>query len=355
VKREREREREMSRKVRGGIIGTGKVSNDFVLSLRHVEEAEIVMCAARSVEKARAFAKAHEIRVAGETYEDVYESDDVDVVYVGTIHPCHYDQVKACLMNGKHVLCEKPMTMSASRTKELVELSGKRGLMLQEGMWTRFFPAIQEIRKRIDSNEIGEVMCVQSSFGVLLDWESDKKHRCLNKALGGSAILDIGVYPLNHALFVFAKHGMPEIAVSGVTRNNVDISVSASLKFADRYVASLTCSVAADLPNETIFVGTKGQIVLSSPSHAPTRITLKIRKARGEFKVSQHEFCFPEALKKLPYNFPNSQGFFYEARAVTQALLQKKCIPAMKEYYSHEESILCAKITDAMRQALKCD
>ena len=341
--------------VRWGVIGTGRVSNDFVLSLKHVEEAEIVMCAARSAEKAKAFASTHAIARFGESYEDIYKNEDIDVVYVGTIHPCHYDQVKACLMNGKHVLCEKPLTMSAEKTKELLNLSVEKKLMLQEGMWTRFFPAIQKVRELIfKSNTIGEVMCVQSNFGVLLNWECDRKHRALNKALGGSAILDIGVYPLGHALLAFgSKHGMPHIAVSGVVRDNVDISVSASLTFADRYVASLTCSVAADMPNETVFVGTKGQIVLSSPSHAPTRLTLKIRNAREDFTVSTFDFEFPSALQKLPYNFPNSQGFFYEARAVTLALQQGR-FTALEEY-PHEESLLCARITDAMRKELKCD
>ena len=344
----------MGKSVRWGVIGTGRVSNDFVLSLRHVEGAEIVMCAARSEEKAKAFAETHEIPSFGKSYDDIYKNDSIDVVYVGTIHPCHYDQVKACLMNGKHVLCEKPLTMSARKTKELLELSVQKKLMLQEGMWTRFFPAIRKVKEIIESNTIGEIMCVQSNFGVLLNWEDDRKHRALNKALGGSAILDIGVYPLGHALFAFgAKHGMPHIAVSGVVKDAVDISVSASLTFGDRYVASLMCSVAADLPNETVFVGTKGQIVLGSPSHAPTHVTLKLRNAREDFTVSKFVFEFPIPLRHLPYNFPNSQGFFYEAQAVTLAL-QRNCCTALEEY-PHEESLLCAQITDAMRKKLKCD
>lgn len=342
------------RVLRWGIVGTGKISNDFANALRTVKDAKIVAVAARSESSALRFATTHGVDVGLKSYEEMYVRDDVDVVYVGTIHPVHYDQVKACLMNGKHVLCEKPLTMSAKQTRELIELSKRKGVRLQEGMWTRYFPCVLKAKQLIADGVIGEVMMVRSSFGVRFeDWDSNTSHRVLDPKLGGSAVLDIGVYPLAHALFAFADEGMPKITCSGVMSplTGTDVSCAVSMTFGERHVASCTTTITADLPNETVFVGSKGQIFLHTPSHAPTKMTLKIRKGRDTFASETFEFAFPKELKESRFNFPNSEGFVYEARAMTSAILQDDT-DALDQYCSNRESLMLARITDHVRSTL---
>eukprot|EP00939_MAST-03C_sp_MAST-3C-sp1_P002202 g2202.t1 len=458
--------------VRWGILGTGKVANDFVLTLaelrrrRHREcpitvasastsasaLVEITRVAARSVEKAKAFAAIHGIRASSsssssssssppsspssssssDTYREVYEAKDVDVVYVATIHPAHYDQVKACLMHGKHVLCEKPMTMSKKRTKELLDLARMKGLMLQEGMWTRFFPCVRKARDMMRQEEIiGEVMMMQSTFGCYIpEWEDpESTHRVLDKRLGGGSLLDIGVYPIGHALMAFytqrgdrgpaatkeigggvaAGGGGDEaqrakaigrrgdnssgqdnnvvvvvrklkeqedkeddgdddqtihMTAAGTRRGDTDISASVNLVFRKRHVASIQCTISADLPNETVFSGTRGQIVLHAPSHAPTRMTVRTRTGRDRFEEKTYEFPLPKIeanANGAKFNYPNSEGFFYEAEAMTDAVAQRlragtirrASTPstAMPEYTS-EETLASAGVTDFSRKAL---
>ena len=130
----------------------------------------------------------------------------------------------------------------------------------------------------------------------------------------------------------------------------MDISVSASLTFGDRYVASVTSGCRHAERNRVCWnerTNRFGFTVPCAASHTQNQ------KCREDFSVSTFDFEFPSALQKLPYNFPNSQGFFYEARAVTLALQQGR-VTALEEY-PHEESLLCARITDAMRKELKCD
>lgn len=89
----------------------------------------------------------------------------VDVVYIGNLNPQHLEVSKLMLENGKHVLCEKPLTMNEKQARELIETAKSKKLFLMEAVWSRCFPAYDEIRRIIDSGEIGEVLYAGATFG----------------------------------------------------------------------------------------------------------------------------------------------------------------------------------------------
>lgn len=142
-----------------GIAAAGLISNDFVVALQGLPKGthEVIAVAARALDRAQKFAKDHNIPNAYEGYDILGKDENVEVVYVASLNPQHYEIVKMMLENGKHVLCEKPFTMNEKQTKKLVELARQKKLFLMEAVWSRFFPVYEELRKCIDSGKIGEV------------------------------------------------------------------------------------------------------------------------------------------------------------------------------------------------------
>ena len=119
---------------RWGIFGASKIAHDFMIALRTLPENEhkVVAISARSLERASEFADRHSIEKAYGSYEDLARDADVEVVYVSPIHPQHAPLCKLALSHGKHVLCEKPMTMNLKDTKEVFELAKAKGLFIME-------------------------------------------------------------------------------------------------------------------------------------------------------------------------------------------------------------------------------
>lgn len=129
-----------------GIMATGSIAKKFASTVnRMTDEGEILQAvASRTKESAENFARQHRIPEVFDSYKAMAESDSVDVIYIATPNNMHYENVKMCLLAGKHVLCEKPFTTSAAQAQELYALAEEKGLFLMEGFWIRFLPVLQK-------------------------------------------------------------------------------------------------------------------------------------------------------------------------------------------------------------------
>ena len=145
--------------IRWGILAAGRIAGSFVEDLRHVPDAEAVAVGSRTRENAEAFAKKHGIPRAYGSYEELVRDPDVDIVYVASIHPGHREHVMLCLEAGKAVLNEKPFTVNAAETEQLIREARSRKLFLMEAMWTRYLPAIRKVREWIADGRIGRASC----------------------------------------------------------------------------------------------------------------------------------------------------------------------------------------------------
>ncbi|MDP6527082.1 MAG: Gfo/Idh/MocA family oxidoreductase, partial [Kiritimatiellia bacterium] len=164
VRRGMTKSSDVSYPLRWGIIGTGSVSAQWVLSLRACEGATVTAVAARSAERATKFAGRYGIASAYGSYADMVASPDVDIVYVGTITRLHKEHTLLAIEAGKHVLCEKPLAENADDARAMYAAAADKKVMLQDGMWTRFFPAVEHARAAIEAGIIGNVVMVQSDF-----------------------------------------------------------------------------------------------------------------------------------------------------------------------------------------------
>ncbi|KAM4603080.1 dihydrodiol dehydrogenase, tandem duplicate 1 [Polymixia lowei] len=295
---------------RWGLCGAGKISHDFSVALKTLPpgDHQIAAVAARSLERARDFAKKHGVPRAYGSYEELADDPEIDVVYVGVLHTEHWRVGLLFLRAGKNVLCEKPFAMNSRQVEDLVAASRKSNVFLMEAIWSRCFPVHAEVRRLLAEDAVGEVKLVKAYFG------SPQLHvpRSVQKELGGGALLDIGVYCLQFVLMVFKGERPASIQATGVLLDSgVDESMVVVLKFSRNRMAFCTFSIAVPLPNDATISGTKGTIRVLGPMHCPTKLV-----------VNGKETQYPLPEPCLPLNFTNSTGLRYEAEEVRQCLLK---------------------------------
>eukprot|EP01043_Picozoa_sp_COSAG02_P048154 COSAG02_NODE_4700_length_5079_cov_1134.378112_1_plen_221_part_00 len=208
--------------MRWGIMGSGLICSDFAQALRSAQGCTITAVGARRAESAQKFADANGIKHAFGSYDELVQCDEVDIVYIGTIHPAHKKLAILAMRAGKHVLCEKPMTICKADTAELFAVAEECGVLLVEALWTRFFPAVVKAREIIASGAIGEVLQFQGDFGFRFDGvDSDATHRLTDPAQAGGASLDIGVYPISCMLLALGTETPSKIAAAGTLTASV--------------------------------------------------------------------------------------------------------------------------------------
>lgn len=260
--------------IRWGIIGTGGIATTLASDLRLMPDASLVAVGSRSQSTADEFGARFDVPHRHATYDDLVNDPDVDAVYVSTPHPGHHNAALSAINAGKAVLVEKPFTMNAKEASSLIDAARSRGVFLMEAMWARFLPHMVRVRELLASRALGDVRIVIADHN---QWFArDPSHRLFDPALGGGALLDLGIYPVSFASMVF---GTPTrvTAVSDRAFTGVDATTSAILQYDDGAHSMVTTSLEVAGPNRAAIVGTEARIEIDATFYAPTSFTLIAR------------------------------------------------------------------------------
>lgn len=184
-------------RTRWGIIGTGNIASQFARGLALLDDAELVAVGSRTAESAHEFGERFGARTRHASYADLASDPDVDAVYIATPHPLHLENTLLGLEAGKAVLCERPFAINAHQAEVMIATARKRGVFLMEAMWTRFLPHMVRLREIVASGAIGELRMLQADFGFRTSF--NPQGRLFDPALGGGALLDVGIYPISLA------------------------------------------------------------------------------------------------------------------------------------------------------------
>jgi len=260
--------------LRWGVIGTGGIARAFVLDLQGLPDARLVAVGSRTPTAAQAFtADLPGARPHG-SWADLVADDTVDAVYVATPHATHAEAALLAIAAGKHVLVEKPFTMDAAQARAVVAAARAADVLCLEAMWTRFLPHVRRIRELIADGAIGEVCTVTADHG---QWfVRDPEHRLFNPALGGGALLDLGIYPVSWASMVLGRPSQV-LAASDPAFTGVDAQTSMVLRHPGGAHAVLTCSLRSATPRRAFIAGTEGAIDVDPTFYALTSFTLRRR------------------------------------------------------------------------------
>ena len=266
--------------IKWGLIGLGSISRKFATGLRAVSDAECYAVASRSQQKADAFGAEFGATKCYGSYAALAHDPDVDVVYIGTPHTYHKPNTRLCLQADKPVLCEKPFAVNRSEAQEMVDLAREKNLFLMDAMWTRYFPAMAKLREWLAEKAIGDVMLVQADFGYRVP-QIVPESRAFNPQLGGGALLDVGIYPLQLASMIYGRQPVDIVSQCALGSTGVDeLSVSV-FKYSDYEMATITTAIRLHTPHEARIMGSKGFISIPDWWH-PTEMTLQMSGQKAE-------------------------------------------------------------------------
>ena len=261
----------MNREIRWGIVGPGRIAESVIDDFAVVDGARAVAVASRSAERAQAFAGRHGLDRSYGSYAEIIADPDVDVLYLATPHPQHHALALAGLRAGKALLVEKAFTATPAGAAEVVDLARQTGSFVMEAMWTRFQPAVVAARELVADGAIGEVRSVHADLGVSREY--DPADRLFDLALGGGALLDLGVYVVSFAQ-MFLGTPARVVAAGSLFPTGADAESALLLDHGDGRTATLTTSLRHALPGQARIFGTAGWIDVLPRFHHPRTIVL---------------------------------------------------------------------------------
>ncbi|MFG6503058.1 Gfo/Idh/MocA family protein [Microbacterium sp. P05] len=321
---------------RWGILGPGAISADFARALRHATRGALYAVGSSSPDRAAAFASEHGATVTG-SYAEIVDRDDVDAVYIGTVHTTHADLAVAALAAGKAVLCEKPATAAAVDTDRVLDAAAAAGRPFLEAYKYRFGPLAASLRALVADGAIGRPLHAAASFGFSAP---SRDGRLFDPAVGGGAILDTGGYPVSLAVGIAAWAGIgiaaPAVAQAGGEVAAVDETAVAGLVIGGM-TADVSASIVAALGRGLYLRGTEGRIDVPDVwgSRSSSATTLTLRRGTREAEVVRHEPVDPMAA---------------EADAVSLAIAEHRLeVPEM----TWAETASVARVLDAWRARLQ--
>lgn len=291
------------RPVRWGVVGTGDIVAQMTSDLAGVKGAEVVAVASRKLSRAEEFADAHGIPGRFGDLEEMLSSD-VDAVFIGTPHITHVDIADRAIARGRHVLCEKPMAMTAAEVRGLGEKAAEAGVFLMEAMWMKFNPLHRRLVELVNEGDIGVPRSVRATFGVPFPRDGSSRWRA---DMGGSTLLDQGIYPVTFAHMFL---GVPRsVRATGVVRSDgVDLSDEFTLVYDDGRFMQGACSMVEFLDCIASVSGSGGSVVTEAGFHGASRA----RVTSGRF---------PDAMGSRDLHEPRSgNGFVPMLTAVVAAL-----------------------------------
>ena len=284
-----------------GIIGAGNIAGKFAEDLKLLPQARLKAVSSRSADRASAFAKKYKIPEWYDSWDAIAADPDLDIVYVATHHPFHFQNTRSCLEAGKAVICEKPITMNRQELDILVRIARENKVFLMEAIWSRFLPSTRKVLEVRKSGELGQLTSVDADFGFR--FEFDPEHRLFDPAKGGGSLLDIGIYPV----FISQLMAGPPEKIKATARfapTGVDHSCNMIFEHGNEVVSSLNCTLLSDAPIEANLLFEHGWIRMESWWLTPGPITIH-RKGRKP--------------KRVKFREPGN-GYHHEASEVMQCL-----------------------------------
>jgi len=294
-----------------GIIGYGEIAPSFIEGLEAAKVGRLAGIASISSYEFLKRKELYEDIIVFQKYSDLIESSNIDILYVSTTNNLHFENAKAVLNSGKHLLCEKPLTPSPKQTGELIDIAKENNVFFMEGMWTRLIPSYRKFIEILNSGEIGKPKLLKADFGFLNNWP--KSRRLLNPDLFGGTLLDNADYNIFLSQDVFREFPIEISAQATFADTGVEDACSILLKYPSGGMAQLYSSFRCKTKQEAIIYGEDGFIELKEYWHG-TEIVLN----KGKTVDSQ------EYLHK-------ANGFEYQIEAVEESIakgeLENKVIP----------------------------
>lgn len=294
-------------------LGCGVIANQLAQAMES-RGNKLYSVANRTYSKAVEFAEKYGIQKVYENLDEVFEDENVDIIYISTPHNTHIEYLRKALNSRKHVLCEKAITLNIDELKEAVELASKNNVILAEAMTIYHMPIYKKMNEIIKSGKLGPLRLIQMNFGSYKEY--DMKNRFFNRNLAGGAMLDIGVYALSFVRWFMTSKPDEILSQVKYAPTGVDEQAGILLKNKEEEMAS---------------------IILSLHAKQPKRGTMSFDKGYVEM------FEYPRGEQAVITYVENNQKEVIEAGNTQEALVYE--VEDMEAAVSGKENVMCLEYT----------
>jgi predicted dehydrogenase len=281
----------MNQTLRWGILGVAAINDRLTPAFQASRTADLRAIASRSLEKARTYAAANGIPTAYGSYDQLLADPAIDAVYIPLPNHLHDEWTRKAADRGKHVLCEKPLTVTAPEAEALVAYCRSKNVRLMDGFMWPHHPRTQKLRALLDAGTIGEVRKVVAAFTFDLAGLPTANIR-MQPAAGGGGLLDVGCYTTYAIRWAMRAEPVKAFA-RAVYVNGVDVAMSGVLTFADGRTAHFDCGFSHPLRTWVEIVGTTGVVRIPNLWIPDDRAVFRIARQSGQFDESIEEVATP--------------------------------------------------------------
>lgn len=325
----------MDQALRWGLLGTAKINDRLIPAFRKSTTAKLVAVASRTQEKAAAYASEKKIATAFGSYEAMLASPEIDAVYIPLPNHMHAEWTKKAADAGKHVLCEKPLTLDAAEAADVVAHCRAKGVRLMDGFMWPHHPRTKRIREKIAAGAIGQVNKVVAAFTFNLENLPTSNIR-MQAAAGGGGLMDVGCYT-TYAIRWWMGAEPVKVFARAVYVHDVDVAMSGVMTFADGRTATFDCGFTHPLRTQVEIVGTTGTIRIPNQWIPDNAATFEIIRQDGDF-----------GLKTETVTTPGQDQIVHMIDDFAAAVhAERDCEP------NPSEAILTAKVLDALAKSAR--
>lgn len=297
--------------IKFSILATGSIAHKMAKTVKEMPNIELYACASRSLDKAKAFQKEFGFTKAYGSYDELVNDSRSDIVYVATPHTFHYQNALALLRASHNVLCEKPIGINAQQAKHLYEVALQQNVLFVDATWTRYMPFIKMVNQM--AQPLGKLKMVKASLGI------SKLHskRMVDPKLGGGALLDLGIYPLNFALIFAQSHVESMESFRVIHDSGVDETNTMMLNFENGVFAQLSSSMNGIMDPTVHLSYEKGRIELDGIPN-PQSISVfndkqeLVEKVDVPKQISGYEYEVQEMIESIEKGLQEMPSFTKE-------------------------------------------
>jgi len=321
--------------IRWGIIGLGHIAKKFASDFKLVPNAELVAVASRNESNAKAFAAQFGAQQHYSSYEKMLSAGGLDAVYIATTNETHAELTLLCFKYKIAVLCEKPLALNLKEVRKMISAAQRNKVFFMEAMWSYFVPAFRTaVHQATVLKMLGEPLYIKADFGAYFPFEAQARH--YNLAMGGGALLDIGVYviALSQAVFGMPKKIQAQAQMNSIT--GVDEIISMQFEH-EKGFSQLSAAFTAKMPTQAWIFCEEGFFYLPEGFHHPKSFT--IARYDGRNKPI-------EETMEMPF-----EGFGYQFQIIEVC----ECLRAGKlesTTMTHQTSIDFMRTMDAVRKKI---
>ncbi|OUQ55610.1 oxidoreductase [Tyzzerella sp. An114] len=246
-----------NKSINWAILGTGVVANEMAKAIKNSGK-EIYSVGNRTYSKAVDFANKYGIKKIYQKIDDMFDDENVDVIYITTPHNTHIDFIRKALANGKHILCEKSIVLNSNELNESITLAEANNLKLAEAMTIYHMPLYKKLKDFVLSGKLGPLQMIQINFGSYKEY--DMTNRFFNKELAGGALLDIGVYAISLARYFMSKKPNNILSQVKYAPSGVDEQAGILLMNENSEMATISLTLHGKQPKRANIIYEKGYI-----------------------------------------------------------------------------------------------